>query len=117
MPKPSTPKESQKNTQTETQLETQFWDLVDHFIQQANNACEALEPGIVSAALLNAAVRFNAFVVASASLDRNEFIEEIEPSQQHLTERYRELLSDNLEDYREHYKVYIRSDNLSDERE
>jgi hypothetical protein len=97
----------QKETQ---QKEIQFWDLVDHFIQQANDACEDMEPGAVSAALMNAAARFNAFVVASASLDRQEFIEEIEPAQQHLTERYRELLCDNLEDYREHYKIYIRSD-------
>jgi hypothetical protein len=90
--------------------ETQFWDLVDQFIEQANHACEQLEPGAVSAALLNAAARFNAFVVACASVDRHEFIEEIEPAQQHLTERYRELLRDNLEDYRENYKIYIRTE-------
>jgi hypothetical protein len=98
-----------------TQEENQFWDLVDRFIQQANAACDELEPGAVSAALLNAAARFNAFVVASASLDRNEFIEEIEPAQQHLTECYRTLLGDNLDDYREHYKIYIRTDDAQAE--
>jgi hypothetical protein len=88
--------------------ETQFWDLVDQFIQQANDACEQLDPGLVSAALLNACARFNAFVVASSSLDRAEFIEEIEPAQSHLTDHYRTLLRENLDDYRENYKNYIR---------
>lgn len=95
--------------------ETQFWDLVDHFIQQANDACEHLEPGVVSAALLNATARFNAFVVASASLDRAEFIEEIEPAQHHLGDHYRTLLRENLEDYREHYKNNIRPQEPKDE--
>lgn len=92
------------------QDEAQFWDLVDAFITQANNACEEVDPGIVSAALLNAAARFNAFVVASSSLDRKEFIEEIESAQNYLTGRYRDLVRDNLDDYRENYKIYVRPD-------
>lgn len=87
-----------------------FWDLVDRFIGNANDACDDADPGIVSAALLNAAARFNAFVVASSSVDRKEYIDEIESSQNYLTGRYREILRDNLEDYRENYKVYIRTD-------
>lgn len=87
-----------------------FWDLVDKFIQQANDACEEADPGIVSAALLNAAARFNAFVVATSSLDRKEYIEEIDSSRDYLTGRYREILRENLEDYRENYKIYIRTD-------
>ncbi len=87
-----------------------FWDLADAFIQQANHACEKVDPGIVSAALLNAAARFNAFVVATSSLDRKEYIDEIESSEKYLTNRYREILRENLEDYREHYKVYVRPD-------
>lgn len=93
-----------------TELENRYWDLVDQLIGQANEACEHLDPSAVSAALLNAAARFNAFAVATASIDRAEFSEEIESALQHLTGRYRELLRDNLEDYREHYKVYIRPD-------
>jgi hypothetical protein len=87
-----------------------FWDLADSFIQQANNACEQADPGVVSAALLNAAARFNAFVVATSSVDRKEFIDEIDSSLNYLTGRYREILHDNLEDYRENYKVYIRTE-------
>lgn len=90
--------------------EKQFWDLVDHFIQKSNDACEDIDPGVVSAALLNAAARFNAFVVATSSIDRKEYIDEIDSSLNYLTGRYREILRENLEDYRENYKVYIRPD-------
>ena len=97
------------------QDEKQFWDLVDKFIQQANDDCDQVDPGIVSAALLNAAARFNAFVVASSSVDRKEYTEEIDSSLNYLTTRYREFLRDNLEDYRENYKVYIRTDEQDQE--
>jgi hypothetical protein len=88
----------------------QFWDLVDEFIEKANSACDQADPGLVSAALLNASARFNAFVVASSSLDRKEYIDEIESAQKYLTGRYAELVRDNLDDYRDNYKVYIRPD-------
>lgn len=94
--------------------ESQFWDLVDAFIEKANDACDEVDPGIVSAALLNAAARFNAFVVASSSLDRKEFIDEIESAQKYLTGRYAELVRDNLDDYRDNFKVYIRPDEEDD---
>ena len=93
----------------------QFWDLVDSFIQKANDSCEELDPGLVSAALLNAAARFNAFVVASSSIDRKEYIDEIESAQKYLTGRYHELVRNNLDDYRDNYKVYIRPDEPTEE--
>ncbi len=92
------------------QDEELFWNLVDQFIQKANDACDEADPGVVSAALLNAAARFNAFVVATSSIDRKEYIEEIDSSLNYLTGRYREILRDNLDDYRENYKIYIRAD-------
>jgi len=93
-----------------TNDENLFWDLVDSFIEKANAACDEADPGIVSAALLNAAARFNAFVVASSSIDRKEYMDEIESAQKYLTGKYHELVRDNLDDYRDNYKVYIRPD-------
>jgi hypothetical protein len=84
-----------------------FWDLVEKFIEQANQSCEEVDPGIVSAALLNAAARFNAFAVASDSLDKKEYAEEVDSALNYLTGRYREILRDHLEDYRENYANYI----------
>lgn len=84
-----------------------FWGLVESFIEQANDACEDADPGIVSAALLNAAARFNAFVVAQSSLDKNEFAEDVEGTTNYLTGRYRDFLKEHMDDYRENYTTLI----------
>jgi hypothetical protein len=84
-----------------------FWGLVESFIEQANDACEDADPGIVSAALLNAAARFNAFVVAQSSLDKNEFAEDVEGTTNYLSGRYRDFLKEHMEDYRENYTTLI----------
>lgn len=84
-----------------------FWGLVEKFIEQANDACEDADPGIVSAALMNAAARFNAFVVAQSSLDKNEFAEDVDGTTNYLSGRYRDFLKEHMEDYRENYSTLI----------
>ena len=84
-----------------------FWGLVEKYIEQANDDCEAADPGIVSAALLNAAARFNAYVVAQSSLDKNEFAEDVEGTTNYLSGRYRDFLKEHMEDYRENYSTLI----------
>lgn len=84
-----------------------FWDLVETFIEQANNSCEDADPGIVSAALMNATARFNAFVVAQSSIDKNEFAEDVEGTTNYLAGRYRDFLKEHMEDYRENYSSLI----------
>lgn len=84
-----------------------FWGLVEKIIEQANNACDDADPGIVSAALMNAAARFNAFVVAQSSLDKNEFAEDVEGTTNYLSGRYRDFLKEHMEDYRENYTTLI----------
>jgi len=84
-----------------------FWEVVEKFIEQANEACEDADPGIVSAALMNAAARFNAFVVAQSSLDKTEFGEDVEGTTNYLSGRYRDFLKEHMEDYRENYTTLI----------
>jgi hypothetical protein len=84
-----------------------FWSLVEQFLDKANEACEETDPNIVSAALLNAAARFNAFVVAHESLDKDEYAEEVDSALNYLTNRYRELAKEHLDDYRENYDQYV----------
>jgi hypothetical protein len=102
---------STNQTDTTTTSEDQaYWDLVDSFINGANDACDNADPGMVAAALLNAAARFNAFVVAHSSVDKNEFAEDVEGTVNYLTGRYRDFLKEHMDDYRENYKTYIRAD-------
>lgn len=84
-----------------------FWSLVEAFIEQANDACEEADPGIVSAALMNATARFNAYVVAQSSLDKSEFAEDVEGTTNYLSGRYRDFLKEHMEDYRENYTSLI----------
>lgn len=92
-----------------------FWGLVEKFIEHANDACEDADPGIVSAALMNAAARFNAFVVAQSSLDKNEFAEDVEGTTNYLTGRYRDFLKEHMEDYRANYSTLIGNRESPDE--
>lgn len=92
-----------------------FWELVEKFIEQANDACENADPGIVGAALMNAAARFNAFVVAQSSLDKNEFAEDVEGTTNYLSGRYRDFLKEHMEDYRENYTALIGHRELPEE--
>lgn len=84
-----------------------YWSQVETFINQANEACDKTDPGIVAAALLNAAARFNAFVVAHSSLDKNEFAEDVEGTTNYLSGRFRDHLKEHMEDYRENYTGLI----------
>jgi len=88
--------------------EDAFWEIVDHFIETANEAVDQSgDPALVSAALLQACSRFSAFTVATSSLDRKEYTEEMPSALAFLSEQFREQLEADMEDYREHYKVYI----------
>ncbi|WP_156885877.1 DUF3144 domain-containing protein [Massilia niastensis] len=49
-----------------------FWDRADEVIQLANSQCERDTPSRISASLLYAASRFNAFIVASNASDAEE---------------------------------------------
>lgn len=86
----------------------QFWDLAEQFIDMANQSLETADAGKIGAALLFAASRFNAFVVASASINRAEFITDMDDSMNYLSKQFRHMLGDNLRDFRDNYKVYIK---------
>ena len=92
-----------------------FWELVETFINNANDACDNADPGIVSAALMNAAARFNAYAVAQSSLDKNEFAEDVEGTTNYLTGRYRDFLKEHMEDYRDNYTALIGNRELPEE--
>lgn len=92
----------------------EFWDLAEQFIEQANNALENSEPGKISAAMLYAATRFNAFVIASSSVDRKEYIADMDESMDYLSKQFRHMLGDNLRDFKENYKHYVKTDEVKE---
>jgi hypothetical protein len=99
---------SKKKTASIQDNDQQFWELAEQFIEMANHSLETADPGKIGAAMLFAATRFNAFVVASSSLDRAEFIEDMDESMDYLSKQFRQMLGDNLRDFKDNYKVYIK---------
>ncbi len=96
---------------SETKNEEQkLWDLIDQFIEISNNACDEMDPGKVSEAILYAAARFNAFMVAASSESRKDYIEDKEDAGKFISKQFNGMLFSNLSDYQDHYKEYIRAD-------
>lgn len=103
---------SRKKAANPKDNDQEFWDLAEQFVEQANAALENTEPGKIGAAMLYAATRFNAFVVASTSVDRKEFIEDMDETMDYLSKQFRHMLGDNLRDFKDNYKTYIRQDDI-----
>ena len=95
----------------------EFWDLTEQFVELANGALENAEAGKIAAAMLYAAARFNAFVVASSSMDRAEFVEDMDESMDYLSKQFRHMLGDNLRDFRDNYKQYMKTAATDDDTE
>ena len=87
-----------------------YWDLVEEFILRANEKLEGADLGIVSSALLEASARFGAFYVASSSEDRKELKQDRDSTITDFGGEYKKRLADNLDDYIENYKVYMREE-------
>lgn len=85
----------------------QFWKLADSFINLANELYEKESDGKVGYAMLYAAARFNAFIVASTAGDKKDLGEEKEQATEYFTEQYRKMFSENLEDYEQNFEHYL----------
>jgi Protein of unknown function (DUF3144) len=87
----------------------QFWDLADSFIRLANEQSKAGARDKVSAALLYAASRFNAFVAATASSDEATFRAAKDEAMEYFSGEFRKMLGENLDDWANNYEKYMGS--------
>ena len=87
-----------------------FWDRADAHINLANSACNSAAAGKVSASLLYAASRFNAFVVASNSPSAADLRDRREEAVEYFTTEFRKMLEENFDDYIEHFEKYVSGD-------
>lgn len=84
-----------------------FLKLTDAFVQLANDHSEEMGGVKAGAALLFAATRFNAFVVASRSRDLDEFKADREIAIQHFSDQHAKMLIENMDEYEENFEQYI----------
>ncbi len=89
----------------------EFWDLADRFIENANSLCELSDDaGKVSAALLYAASRFSAFVVASSAEDSADLETKQKEATDYFVDQFRLMMLENLKDYSENFEDYFEDD-------
>ncbi len=87
--------------------DAEFIALADAFVALAN-ARSAEAGGVkVGAAMLYAATRFNAYVVASRTRDADELKADRDMALQYFAEQHNAMLAENLDDYETHYASLI----------
>ena len=94
---------------SDNEIPPEFWERADEVIALANEQVKGSTIGKVSASLLYAAARFNAFNAASSVIDAEDMKKDKEEAISYFTEQYKEMLIENLDDYIENYDKYTRS--------
>lgn len=90
----------------------QFRAMANDFIDLANRLGEQAPREQVGMALLYAASRFNAFLVASHAADLPSFEAERDAAMGFYCDRYRRMLGENLDDHRRFYTEDLRYGHL-----
>jgi hypothetical protein len=85
-----------------------FWTRADAHINLANSQCDTIGAGKVSASLLYAASRFNAFVVASNTSSAADLRNRREETLDYFTAEFRKMLEENLDDHIDNFEKYLR---------
>ena len=71
-------------------------EIVESFINLANEHAKKITPGAISSAFLYAASRYNAFIIAS---NAENLALEKEQAIQYFLSQYEKMLRDNMDDY------------------
>ena len=91
---------------SEDEVDVIYRQMIDSFIDRANELVEQNSPENVGMALLFAASRFNAFVVSQHAENAKDYEKDMEKAQQFFVSQYQEMLTENLEDYKKIYEKY-----------
>jgi hypothetical protein len=83
-----------------------YRQMVDAFIDRANEFAEKNGSENVGMALLFAASRFNAFVVSQHAETIEGYEADLVKARNFFQSQYREMLDENLEDYKQVYSKY-----------
>lgn len=95
------------NSLSDDEVDVIYRQMIDSFIDRANELAEQNSPENVSMALLYAASRFNAFVVSQHAENYEDYERDMDQAQQFFTTQYKEMLTENLEDYKKTYEKYF----------
>jgi succinate dehydrogenase/fumarate reductase flavoprotein subunit len=91
---------------SEDEVDVLYRQMIDSFIDRANELAEQNSPENVGMALLFAASRFNAFVVSQHAENLEDYEKDVAKARQFFVSQYKEMLTENLDDYKKVYQKY-----------
>ena len=93
------------------EVDDKFYDRADAHIDLANRQItDQIGRGKVSASLMYAVARFNAWVSACGWSNGKEMAEAKQETIDYFVEQYREMLEENLDDYIDNFERYLNVD-------
>jgi len=97
-----------EDSPTDEDIDTLYRQMIDSFIDRANQLAEQNSPENVGMALLFAASRFNSFVVSQHAENLEGYQSDIPRAKSFFTAQYEEMLDENLEDYKQAFDKYAK---------
>ena len=94
------------NTLSEDEVDVVYREMIDSFIDKANELADQNSLENVGMALLYAASRFNAFVVSQHAENLEGYEKDVVKAQQFFVSQYQEMLNENLDDYKKVFQKY-----------
>ncbi len=88
------------------ELDVRYRELVDSFIDQANDLSDNNSIENVGMAILFAASRFNAYVVSQHAQSKDAYVSDLPKARDFFRKQYRQMLDENLEDYQSVFEKY-----------
>lgn len=82
-----------------------FYELADEHITLCNTRMGKVQPAKVSAAMLFAASRFNAFVIMAASENKAEMLAQKESAIAYFLNEYEIYLRENIDEHLKRYEA------------
>lgn len=91
---------------SDEELDEIYRRMIDIFIDRANEFAETNSQENVGLALLYAAARYNAHVVAQHASTLEDYEQDLPKARSFFRGQYQEMLDENLEDYKTTYTRY-----------
>lgn len=92
-----------------SEVDKEFFERADAYITVANEQAANVGRGKVSASMMFATARFNAWVSASGTESRDELASVRQEALEYFVNEYRQMLEENLDEYIEHFDNYMKA--------
>jgi len=89
-------------------VDKEFFERADAYITVANEQAQTVNRGKVSASMMFATARFNAWVSASGVETSDELASVKAEALEYFVSEYRKMLEENLDEYVEHFDKYMK---------